>query len=83
MTVWCASRAVQAPLRLAGRGALELPASTHAWIAGSSAAGIDWSAIAAVLDLPDADAARRRHEKHRPRKNIPVDEVDPPRLDDQ
>lgn len=39
-------------------------------------AGLEWAAIAAVLDLPDADAAERRYEKLRPRLDAPVDHVD-------
>jgi hypothetical protein len=41
-------------------------------------AGLDWEAIAAGLDLPDGDAARRRYEKLRPRSDAPTDYVAPP-----
>ncbi|TDD33083.1 hypothetical protein E1287_20485 [Actinomadura sp. KC06] len=39
--------------------------------------GLDWAQIAAVLDLPDAAAARERFERFRPRLDAPVDEVQP------
>lgn len=39
-------------------------------------AGLDWHTIAAILDLPDAAAAQRRHAVLRPRLDAPVDHVE-------
>lgn len=47
-------------------------------LAAVHAAGLDWTQIAAVLDLPDAAAAQERYEKLRPRLDTPVDHVGPP-----
>ncbi|MEU8346176.1 hypothetical protein AB0C74_31150 [Spirillospora sp. NPDC048832] len=41
-------------------------------------AGLDWAAIAAVLELPDAAAAQQRYEQLRPRLHAPVHHVAPP-----
>jgi hypothetical protein len=38
-------------------------------------AGLDWTAVATVLRLPDADAAERRFERLRPRLDVLTDEV--------
>lgn len=42
------------------------------------AAGLEWEAIAAGLELPDGDAARRRYEELRPRAAVPIEDFDPP-----
>ncbi|CNF13994.1 Uncharacterised protein [Mycobacterium tuberculosis] len=42
-------------------------------------AGLNWEQIAAVLELPDAAAARERFEKLRPRLDAPVAPVQPPK----
>jgi hypothetical protein len=47
------------------------------------AAGLDWTAIAAVLGLPDARAAEQRYEKLRPRLDAPTDGVQPPVSEDR
>jgi hypothetical protein len=46
-------------------------------------AGLDWTAIAAVLGLADARAAEQRYERLRPRLDAPVDRVPAPVSDDQ
>ncbi|TDC88177.1 hypothetical protein [Actinomadura sp. 7K507] len=43
-------------------------------------AGLDWAAIAAVLELPDAAAAEERHARLRSRLDAPVAQVRAPRL---
>jgi hypothetical protein len=46
-------------------------------------AGLDWMAIAAVLGLPDAQAAEHRYETLRPRLDTPTDRVQPPVAEDR